>query len=253
MTIYSRASSRPSSSSLSFCCILSEDEVSVEVLLAAAATTTAARSITNPSVASSSHSSLPQRLSRRQILRPPETVILAPQPSIVPYAQLCFHKDTNTISTMLVGSKPNDEHGAAPNLTFSADSDDESGSGWSTGCSSNESDYHEDYRHRSHGVVWISREWWTREHHDDAASNDERALLPELHLSRSSSSEESTSSFLSLKSCGKLFCQLRKSEHHHRGGLYHPTTVTHQRLSGGRATTKSDTSHQLYGYQLINN
>ena len=240
MTIYSRASSRPSSSSVSLCCILSDDEISVEVLLAAASRTAAAVSTTTPSV-SSSHSSLPRRSIRRQILHPPETVILAPQPSIVPYAQLCFHKDSNTISTMLVGSKTSDEHGGAPNLTFSADSDDESGSGWSTGCSSNGSDYYEDYRHRSHGVVWISREWWTRDNHD-TTSNDERALLPELHLTRSSSSEESTASFLSLKSCGKLFCQMRKSEHR---GSYHPPAVGHATKGLSGRGYKSDNGNQM--------
>ena len=252
MTIYSRASSRPSSSSsLSFCYIASsDDEVSIEVLLAAASVSKTCSS------EASTNSSVP----RRRILHPPSTVFLEPQESIVPYAQLCFHQDSNTISTMLVGSKTSsDGQGLAPKLTLSSDSDDDDESGWSTGYSSDESDYYADHHHRSHGVVWISREWW-RATEDEASSIDERALLPGLRASRSESSEESTFSFLSLKSCGKLFCHSRKVEptrpylHHHASMQPHHLQQQQQYSSKkDRVDPKKDPDQRVYSYQLLKN
>lgn len=272
MTVYSKASSSSSSiaasrpSSPSFYFFPSEDDRSEtsssisEVFLAAPAAVP-----TSSSVSSSIYSS---SFLKRRILRPPETVILEPQPTFVPYAQLCFHKDCNTMSTMLVGAsskgRNNDKDqfqanlimAETPNLTLSLSSsdDDESGSGWSTGYSSESTEYH-----HSHGIVWISREWWNRPTHDKVAlhhhEDDELALLPGLHTA--SSSEESATS-VSLRSCaGKLFScnHMRKAEHaragvynnnHHRAGAHH---TAGKMIEEGRA--KKDC--RFYGYELLNN
>ena len=270
MTVYSKASSSSSSvassraSSPSFHYFPSEDDRSEtsssisEVFLAAPAAVTTASSVSS-SIYSSSF------LTRR-ILRPPETVVLEPQPPFVPYAQLCFHKDCNTMSTMLVGASSKGRNNQkdkfqanlvmadVPNLTLSLSSsdDDESGSGWSTGYSSENTDYH-----HSHGVVWISREWWNRPTHDQVAlhqhQDDELALLPGLHTA--SSSEESATS-VSLKSCaGKLFsCNHMRKADHARPGVYHH----HHRVAAHQTTTKiveegrAKKDSRFYGYELLN-
>ena len=302
MTIYSQGSSSQNShpTPLPYR-IVSDDELSssVEVFLAIDPVVgtimshpVSGSSSSSSSSASSSHSSsfaLP-RYATRRIIHPPDTVVLEPQPGIVPYAQLCFDQELNAMSTMLVGTKM--DQARAPHLTLSSDGDDDddvngedddySHTGWSTGYSSDDSDsldddhrYHHHHHHHggSHGVVWISREWWTRDA-DDA--NDERALLPELRLTRSNSSggsEESTAaSFLSLKSCGKLFfCHFRGgghgsggtgggayykssenghprgySHHHH----HHAPVVTAGSIVASRARDKNK-DHRFYGYQLI--
>ena len=205
--------------------VASETSSVSEVFLAAPAQTT------ESSVASSTSYSSTLVSANRRILHPPKTVILEPPPSIVPYAQLCFHQDCNTMSTMLVGAastsskknggkkNPPSLMAETPNLTLSlssSDDDDESGSGWSTGYSSSENtDYYYHEYHRSHGVVWISREWWNRplshhphagrSHHDGEEDDDARALLQSASTSTSSSSTEEGST-VSLKSCaGKIF------------------------------------------------
>jgi len=258
MTVYSQSSSSQHSRPAFHYNIVSDDETSsVEVLLAAGPVATA--SYSNSGASSSHSSSFAPRSTTRQIIYPPETVVLEPQPSIVPYAQLCFNQEFNTMSTMLVGTKMNQAQ--APNLTFSSDDDEDSHSGWSTGYSSDDSDSLEDYHHhRSHGVVWISREWWTRGGEDHPDANDGRALLPELRMTHSSSSEESTASFLSLKSCGKLFfCHLRgdgggayhkSSENHTRGHQrHHPAMTTHSLVTVEQRDKKKD--HRFYGYKLL--
>lgn len=233
------------SSTVSFHCIVSEDEESSNLEVFAVSS-------------SSSHSSIP---SVRRFLRPPETVVLRPPPSVVPYAQLCFDKEFKTLSTMLVGTKTMEDHETPP-LTISDDDDDNdasSESGWSTGYSSDESldARHRDFGHGSHGVVWISREWWMRQPHDVAShDDDDRALLPELRLASSgSSSEESTSSsMLSFKSCGKLFCHyLRKAENNRPYHYHQPHHHHHRAIKVHTERDSNKVTNRFYGYRLLNN
>ena len=285
LTVFSQASSRrsssPSSSSHSFCYLSSEvDSVegisTVELFLKQTFSSSPSRSehlddignIANSSKSSASSHSQNNRDSpdsnsqnnsdgpdshasttihqNNASPRPPTTVVLDPSPSMVPYAQLYYHKEQQTLSTMLVGTAKHATAENAPRLTLSAQSDDEnddeeeSGSGWSTGYSSNDSSYelsdykaHQKRGNKDHplpqGVVWVSREWWTRDDNDEPW--DDQALLPDLRLSRSGSSGEDTATAgsasaavaVSLKSCGKLFCNLR----HHKQDFPHGAPHSH--------------------------
>ena len=274
LTVFSQASSRrsssPSSSSHSFCYLSSEvDSVegisTVELFLKQTFSSSPSRSehlddigsIANSSKSSdSSHSqnnsdgpdsNVGTTIHQKNAPpRPPTTVVLDPSPSMVPYAQLYYHKEQQTLSTMLVGTAKHATAEKALRLTLSPQSDDdnddeeESGSGWSTDYSSNDSSYelydYKDHQKRGNkyhpmpqGVVWVCREWWTRDDNDEPW--DDQALLPDLHLSRSGSSGEDTATAgsasaavaVSLKSCGKLFCNLR----HHKQDFPHGAPHSH--------------------------
>jgi hypothetical protein len=292
------------------------------VVVASHSKTTTANNDEQEEDLASTASSFLSRLSGNYRCQPPATVILHPKvaaAAVTPYAQLCYNQEFDTLSAMLVGSRsrrnkakqhsyrrllhvPSSSGGgggrmgmggrsAPPRLTFSSDnssSDDDSDAGWSTGDDSSADSYEDDAQHRTHGVVWISREWYKRtsDPHKEAHNSDGRALLQELRLATNSNSnsnsnsnnnhgsnhgssgDESSTTLLFLN-CGRLlFCPLplRKAEAPSSSSARHPyhpwnaaSSHVHRHGREGNHPHKQSPPKQehhkprFYGYQLLDN
>jgi hypothetical protein len=292
----------------------SSSKTSSHVVVASHSKTTTANNDEQEEDLVSTASSFLSRLSGKYRCQPPGTVILHPKvAAVTPYAQLCYNQEFDTLSAMLVGSRsrrskakqhsyrrllhvPSSGVGgrmgmgvrsAPPRLTFSSDnssSDDDSDAGWSTGDDSSADSYEDDAHHRTHGVVWISREWYKRtsDPHEEAHNSDGRALLQELRLATNSNSninsnkgsnhgssgDESSTTSLFLN-CGRLlFCPLplRKAEPPSSSSARHPyhpwnaasSHVNRHGREGSHPHKQSPPKQEhhkprFYGYQLLDN
>lgn len=174
-------------------------------------TATAGSSVTSPSVI------------QQPSVSPPRTVHLVPEP--VPYAQLCFDPQQNTLRTLLVG-KPRasktyapvlDEYPDLVNVVSSQSSSVNSSTGWSTDTSSSSSSSGNTGLHSSspQEIVWLDKAWLYDD--DSDFSDTHRALLRHSE----SSTDDSNSA-----GCGKKFLRsvaLCKLKPHHRDHRVQPS------------------------------
>jgi hypothetical protein len=205
--------------------------------------TTEASSLSHASTVStattgSSVTPLPAPLIQQPRVSPPRTVHLVPHP--VPYAQLCFDPQQNTLRTLLVG-KPRvskytpvlDEYPDLTGVVSSQSSSVDSSTGWSSDSSSSSSSSGDtSWRCSSpQEIVWLDKAWLYD--HGSDYSDTHRALL---HDSESSTDDTSSTG------CGKKFlrsvslCKLKSQHRVQPSGSpkYSPNKLELKRFSLGK-------------------
>jgi hypothetical protein len=192
------------------------------------------------STATAGSSVTPAPVIQQPRVSPPRTVHLVPEP--VPYAQLCFNPQQNTLRTLLLGrprvSKCTPVFDESPDLVdviSSQSSSVDSSTGWSSDSSSSSSSSGDTGWHCSspQEIVWLDRAWL----YDDGSgySDTHRALLHDSVLSADESGMGSSG-------CGKKFlrsvslCKLKPHNrvHPNRSPTYSPKKLELKRFSLGK-------------------
>jgi len=125
-----------------------------------------------------SGSSLTPVLQARPRMSPPRLVHIIPEP--VPYAQLSFNPERNTLVSLLVGKirapayAPLEESPELVGITSSRSSSIDSSTGWSTDSSGSLSD-DDGYSNSPQEIFWMNRSWFFDE--SSERSDTHRALL----------------------------------------------------------------------------
>jgi hypothetical protein len=191
------------------------------------------------STATAGSSFTPLQILHQPRASPPRTVHLVPEP--VPYAQLCFDPQQNTLKTLLIG-KPRaskytpvvDDYPDLTGIISSQSSSVDSSTGWSTDTSSSSSSSSSDTDLRSSSpqeIVWLDKAWL----YDDSSDyfDTHRALLHDSELSTDDTSSTG---------CGKKLLRsvsLCKLKPHHRvqpsgSPRYSPSKLELKRFSLGK-------------------
>ena len=191
------------------------------------------------STATAGSSVTPPQAIQQPRVSPPRTVHLVPEP--VPYAQLCFDPQQNTLRTLLIGKPRASKHtpvlGDYPDLTdiiSSQSSSVDSSTGWSTETSSSSSSSSSDTDLHSSSpqeIVWLDKAWLYNDSSD--YSDTHRALLHDSELSTDDTSSTG---------CGKKLLRsvsLCKLKPHHRvqpsgSPRYSPNKLEMRRFSLGK-------------------